>query len=44
MGKRDRDIAVEVIFVALKDRVGQDRKNNIEVSGGSTAGASFALA
>jgi hypothetical protein len=44
MAKGDRHIAVEVILVALEDRVGQDRENNIEVSCGSAAGASFALA
>jgi hypothetical protein len=44
MAKGDRHIAVEVIFVALKDRVGQDGEDNIEVSCGSAAGASFALA
>jgi hypothetical protein len=44
MGKRDRHLAVEVIFVALEDRVGQDRENDIEVPCGSAACASFPLA
>jgi len=44
MGKGNRHIAVEVIFVALEDRVGQDGEDDIEVSCGSAASASFALA
>jgi hypothetical protein len=43
MGKGDRDIAVEVVLVTLKDRVRQDGEDDIEVTCGSAAGASFAL-
>jgi hypothetical protein len=43
MGKGDRHLAVEVILVALKDRVRQNGEDDIEVSCGSAAGASFAL-
>jgi hypothetical protein len=44
MAKGDRHVAVEVVLVALKDRVRQDGEDNIEVTCGSAPGASFALA
>jgi hypothetical protein len=44
MAKGDRHVAVEVVLVALKDRVRQDGEDDIEVSCGPAASASFALA
>jgi hypothetical protein len=44
MAKGDRHIAVEVVLVALEDRMRQDGEDDIKVSCGSAAGASFALA
>jgi len=44
MGKGDRHIAVEVVFVALESMVRQDGEDDIKVSCGSPASASLALA